>query len=147
MGGRKVTHLKAWFATAFALAFLAGGGAGLVAERLLGNGDDRPPLADADGYLRVFEAQVGIANESQRTALRSAYEQYWHEFDELSRRIARQHQEELGALEKAFEQRVLQQLDERQRSVWLQKIGSAAAGGPVDSDASRDADPDGAGGK
>ena len=29
-------HLKAWFVAAFALAFLAGGGAGLVANRLLG---------------------------------------------------------------------------------------------------------------
>ena len=49
-----MTDVRKWFILATFLAFVAGGSAGLVADRAL-QPDDRHPVRDPDAFLKTFE--------------------------------------------------------------------------------------------
>lgn len=143
-------HLKAWFVAAFALAFLAGGGAGLVANRLLGPEPKAPRGADVDGWLRVFEEQIGALDREQERAVRSYYESYIHDVDRLTQDLIATRQERFQEVRLAFIRRVGQQLDGANRTRWQEKTGTVLDSGPSDPDAGQEETPEdaeGPGGK
>ena len=113
-----MTSVRGWFIVATVLAFGAGAGAGLVANRIWESESDRLPSGDADGYLEEFEKQIGIESDAQRQKLRSYYDQYWEELQNLTSGIATQHREELNRIDGDFWRRVNQVLNEEQRRRW-----------------------------
>jgi hypothetical protein len=135
--------LRGWFVTAAVLAFLAGGGTCLVADRLADSGDEDREVGDAEGYLEVFEREIGIRDDAQRRALRAAYDQYWRDLQSLTQRIAAEHQEELAEIDVEFVRKVSNLLtDEEQRRRWRERTGGILRNaGDADTDAGEEQPP------
>jgi hypothetical protein len=136
-----MTSLKAWISCALVLSFLAGGGAGVVADRLWQRGETAPPR-DVDGYLDHFDHEIGFESEQQREAVRSDMEQYWTDLQVLGARLAAEHAEEVQAVWRTFLRRVAQRLGERQKARWRELTGERELSVPDDAPGSG-----GAGGK
>jgi hypothetical protein len=141
-----VSQLKIWFAAAFALSFVAGGGAGVIADRLVGPPTVPVSIGDADAYVRMFEEQIGIESDEQRRALRAAYEQRMTDLRDLTQRIVTENREAFRDLDQAFVEQVLQQLGPEQRLRWRERTGMPGAGGPADTDSGEET-PRGGGGE
>jgi hypothetical protein len=127
-------HLKAWLVTAFVLAFLAGGGAGLVVDRILDDGGPARRATEVDGFLKTFRSQIGDVTDDQERAIRAEYERYFGEVDRVTRDVLEENRQRFQPLRLEFVSRVQQHLDGEQRTLWQEKTGAGPAQGPSDPD-------------
>ncbi len=129
-------QVKGWFVAATILAFMAGGGSGLIVGCVQDTTEAPPAVQDADGYLSVFKTQIGITGDDQYKALEVAYDQYWRDLRELTRTLVSKHREELAQIDRTFLTHVYQVLNTEQRELWIEKTGMAppVAPGPTDTD-------------
>jgi hypothetical protein len=136
-------QVKGWFVAATILAFMAGGGSGLLVGCLKSPTEAPPVVQDADGYLAAFKAEIGITSDDQYKALEAAYDRYWRDLRALTRSLVSEHREELARIDREFQVNVFQQLDAEQRERWVEQTGrTPVTSSPIDQDAGGDTKPE-----